>query len=122
MPSGRAREDTRTADQHKTEVPYWAREIDQYTWRRAIMELNEPLRGAVAAIVWWDVFSVRMFNDRWPALDGLIGSCDGISDQDLIAGLVAAGYSQHRAEGRVFPRQNRGAKGRPKPRPLVLSK
>jgi hypothetical protein len=114
MARGVDRKDTRTAGQHLIEAPYWSRHISREEWRSRILALDQPLRGAVAAIVWWDVFSVRMWSDRWNDIDDLIGTGEAVAPEQLVAGLVTVGYTENRAFGRVYPRQNAGAKGRPK--------
>jgi len=119
MPRGIDRKDTRTAGQHLIEAPYWSREISRTEWRQRISELDDPLRGAVAAIVWWDVFAVRMWIDRWDDLDDLIGSAAAVEPEALVAGLVQVGYAEHRARNRVFPQQNAGARGRPRKQPVA---
>jgi hypothetical protein len=96
------------------EAPYWSRAISRTEWRQRIAQLKEPLRSAVAAIVWWDVFSVRMWPDRWNDLDDLIGSAESVAPEELVAGLISVGYNENRACGRVYPRQNAIARGRPK--------
>jgi hypothetical protein len=96
------------------EAPYWSRDISRSVWRTRILALEQPLRGAVAAIVWWDVFAVRMYIDRWDDIDDLIGSAEAVPPEALVAGLIAVGYAEHRARGRIFPQQNAAARGRPK--------
>lgn len=96
------------------EAPYWSRDISRSEWRTRILALDEPLRGAVAAVVWWDVFSVRMYIDRWDDIDDLIGTSEAVAPEELVAGLIAVGYTENRANGRVYPRQNAIARGRPK--------
>jgi hypothetical protein len=115
---GGGRTDTRTADEHLTKPPYWSRHIERWQWRHRIIKLDDPLRGAVAAIVWWDVFSVRLWPDRWDDLDDLIGNAESVSDEELIAGLVSIGYETHRATGRVVHRTKRRGGGRPRLRSL----
>lgn len=120
---GNKRTDCRTSGQYLVEVPWWARKTERWQWRNRILALEPPLRGAVAAIVWWDVFSVRMWNDRWDDLDDLIGTAEAVSPEALVAGLVTVGYEEKRAIGRIYPRQNAAARGRPRKQPLtVLSK
>lgn len=123
MARGVDRKDTRTAGQHLIEAPYWSRDISRTEWRIRILALEPPLRGAVAAIVWWDVFAVRMWTDRWNDLDDLIGTSEAVTPEELVAGLIAVGYNENRACGRVYPRQNAIARGRPrKIEPPKLSK
>jgi hypothetical protein len=105
---------TEWATQHLIEAPGWSRHINRNQWRERILALPLPLRGAVAAIVWWDVFSVRMWPDRWNDLDDLIGTAEAVTPEELVAGLIAVGYTENRARGRVYPRQNAIARGRPK--------
>ncbi len=93
-------------------VPLWAREIAPAEWRERIMRLQAPLRGAVAAIVYWDVFSVRFAVHRWHELDDILGRANSVSSDELFEGLLAVGYTEKRARGRVWPQQNRGARGR----------
>ena len=107
-----------TAIQFLVEAPEWSKHISREQWRQNILVLEEPLRGAVAAIVWWDVFSVRLYNDRWNDLDDLIGSASSVAPEALVAGLVQVGYTENRARGRVYPQQNASARGRPRKRPL----
>ena len=114
MPKRIRRNDTNTAGQYLLEAPAWSRHIARWEWRQRIEALEQPLRGAVAAIVWWDVFSVRLWVDRWDDLDGLIGKSNAVTPDELVAGLVLVGYNQNRAQGRVFPRQNAIARGRVK--------
>jgi hypothetical protein len=71
-------------------------------WRKLITALPRPLAGAVAAIVWWDFFSNRFAHERWAELDGVIGSAATVTDDELIAGLVAIGYTPERARRRIF--------------------
>jgi len=94
------------------EVPIWARRIAPEEWRARLLRLEAPLRGAVAAIVFWDVFSVRYVSRRWPHIDDLIGRADAVTPEELFEGLMAVGYLEARARGRVWPQQNYGARGR----------
>ena len=114
MARGDTRKDCRTATQHLIEAPAWSRHITRHEWRQRILSLEPPLRGAVAAIVWWDVFAVRMFTDRWDDLDDLIGTAEAVTAPKLVEGLLSVGYTEKRATGRVYPRQNAIARGRPK--------
>ncbi len=70
-------------------------------WRDRITALPRPLAGAVAAIVWWDFFSNRFAHERWPELDGVIGSAATVTDEELVGGLVSTGYTPQRARRRV---------------------
>jgi hypothetical protein len=94
------------------EVPIWARRITPEDWRARLLRLEPPLRGAVAAIVFWDVFSVRFVCRRWAHIDDLIGRADAVTPDELFEGLMAVGYAEARARGRVWPQQNFRARGR----------
>lgn len=98
----------------KSEVPHWAREVEPEVWRGRILRLEDPLRGAVAAVVYWDVFSCRMYSERWDHLDDLLGRADAVGVQELYEGLLRVGYLERRARNRVWPTQNACARGRRK--------
>lgn len=81
--------------------PHWCRDIEASWWRPAILKLEEPLRGAVAAVVWWDIFSNLILTKRYAGLDDLITSASNVSDEELVAGLIRVGYPRDRANSRV---------------------
>ena len=86
----------------------WAAGVTPEMWRDRVLALEEPLRGAVAAGVWWDMFAMRTVADRWPHLDHLLGRADAVPEQVLAAGLVAVGYTPSRAQKRVQQGRMRG--------------
>lgn len=100
------------SDDSSGEVPEWARRIKPEEWRIRLLRLSPPLRGAVAAIVYWDVFSVRFVARRWAHIDDLIGRADAVTPEQLFEGLLLVGYAEKRAKGRVWPQQNFSARGR----------
>lgn len=86
----------------------WAADVSPAEWRRRILTLHGPLRGAVAAVVWWDFFGMRPWAERWPHLDDLIGRADSVTNPKLYEGLIAVGYPAKRAAWRM--RQGRTRK------------
>lgn len=90
-------------------APYWARHVSPAEWRERVLELAPPLRGAVAAIVWWDMLSMKMHDERSDALDDLMGAANHVPPAALVAGLVTVGYPAPRAQARVFPTTGRAS-------------
>jgi len=72
-------------------------------WAALIQELTPKLRVEVSKIVWWDFFGNRLVGDRWPQLDEYLNVPVDATIQrgDLIKALVAIGYTECQATGRV---------------------
>jgi len=84
-------------------APAWAKNVRPEEWRERILRLPKRLRGSVAAIVWWDVFGNRPYNQRWTHLDDLVGNAGHIGLCSLRRGLEAVGYPAAKAAGRCRP-------------------
>jgi len=92
------------------------REVTPEEWRRRCMALPEPLRYAVARVVWWDYFGERIAAERWPHLDHLIARTDVVSDNQLALGLSWVGYTPAKAASRAAsPTYTQTGTGTPRP-------
>jgi hypothetical protein len=78
------------------------RALSPQEWRTRCLTLPEPLRYAVARVVWWEYFGGRLHGKAWHDLDDLIARTDIVTDAALIAGLVKVGWTPERAERRVI--------------------
>lgn len=79
----------------------WHMDISPLQWRERILVLEGSIRGAVAAIIWWDCLSDRPWTQRAGELDDLIGRADSVTETELYAGLVAVGYPERHAARRI---------------------
>lgn len=84
-------------------APAWAKNITPDEWRQRLLLLKEPLRGAVAAIVWWDVFGNRPWVERWPHIDDLVTNSGNVELDALRRGLEHVGYPPRQADKRTKP-------------------
>ncbi len=74
-------------------------------WNRMIYAIsNNTVRIKVACIVWWDYFSSRHTEDRWPQLDALVNQGLGNMSFDkssVAKALIRLGYSTSGATRRA---------------------
>ena len=84
-------------------APAWAKSISPEEWRLRLLPLEEPLRGAVAAVVWWDVFGNRPWPERWTHIDDLVTNAGAVPLEDLREGLESVGYPPRQAAKRTKP-------------------
>ena len=70
-------------------------------YRQLVLTFDEPMRGAVAAILWWDHFSLRLVSERWDHLDGLIGDASKVKNCDLYDALLECGYPEWLAKLKI---------------------
>lgn len=84
-------------------APAWAKRITPDEWRVRLLLLDEPLRGAVAAVVWWDVFGNRPWGQRWTHIDDLVRNSGDVELDELRRGLEKVGYPPHQAAKRTKP-------------------
>jgi hypothetical protein len=83
-------------------APAWAKRISPDEWRQRL-PLEEPLRGAVAAVVSWDVFGNRPWKDRWTHIEDLVTDASLVTLDELREGLERVGYPPHQAAKRTKP-------------------
>lgn len=75
---------------------------DERTWFESMERVEERFRPGVARVIWWDYFANRIADDRWSSLDPYTTLPTGkVTDEDLIVGLVATGYTSTMAWKRI---------------------
>lgn len=70
-------------------------------WLERINKLPEDRRDIVARLVWWDWFAERTTADRVAEFDAFIPKASHCSNDVIVEGLLAIGYTAYRAFDRV---------------------
>jgi hypothetical protein len=84
------------------------------TWVEEIERLPQAIRPVVGRIVWWDRFGERVVTERCNLFDKYLKFCKTIPpDAEIIAGLIAIGYSPKKASNRVKPPKPREKRRKP---------
>jgi len=92
----------------------WGSNVLPTEWAERLLAVPTPARYAVARIVWWEFFSMRLVPARWAEIDDLIAQRDEVADDALIDALVMVGAPREWAEKRIIvrPRARRKVDGR----------
>ena len=93
---------TNTAPKELTAANKRLRDRSPLEWVSELMALPFPLRDGVAKIVWWDWMSGTTVSDRTDLFDQFLKfSTLDFTDDELIAGLLAVGYTELQATSRL---------------------
>ena len=85
-------------------------ELDALTEKEWIQRIKAyaptpgSLRTGLASIIWWDFFGERQCERELTPLEKIsweFSPVSAASDMDLLGGLIAMGYSPHRAKRRL---------------------
>ena len=92
----------------------WGANVPPAEWAERLLAVPTPARYAVARIVWWEFFSMRLVPVRWPEIDDLIAHREEVEDKELIEALLLVGAPRVWAEKRIIvrPRARRKINGR----------
>ena len=92
----------------------WGTNVLPAEWAERLLSVPTPARYAVARIIWWEFFSMRLIPQRWPDIDDLIAHREEVEDTVLIESLLLVGAPRHWAEKRIIvrPRNRRKVDGR----------
>lgn len=79
------------------------RKVKPEEWRERVLRVAKKARTEVAHIIWWDHFSQRNCTERLPHMDDFLRKpvWNKPSDKQIIAGLMACGYSEGKATRRI---------------------
>ena len=92
----------------------WGANVLPAEWAERLLLVPTPARYAVARIVWWEFFSMRLVPARWAEIDDLIAQRDEVTDEALVEALVMVGAPRAWAEKRIIvrPRARRKVGGK----------
>lgn len=92
----------------------WGANVLPAEWAERLLSVPAPARYAVARIIWWEFFSMRLVPVRWPDIDDLIAHREEVEDEKLIEALILVGAARAWAERRIIvrPRNRRKVDGR----------
>ena len=92
----------------------WGSNVVPAEWAERLLSVPTPARYAVARIIWWEFFSMRLIPQRWPDIDDLIAHREEVEDKELIEALILVGAPRAWAERRIIvkPRARRKVGGK----------